>query len=251
MGNRPIRDPDWKEYAIEGPVAEDATSVAFGVMASGDVTADFESIGLAVRGADGSWTPIAVDDGGFEGRLTPVPEDGRGRVPRRTSRSPGRPTAHPKAASSCGCPRCRVPRPVRRPRTSSSTVHRGPAPTSTSISAGGSRPGADGAVRDTGRRGRHALEPACGAPRRAGRRCRPRRSARRRHTTGRRGRRVECVPSLLSVLAESGVDWDARLRPQLALAYDATTRTAHLDAMRLLVADARDGHGAVVDTRST
>ena len=49
---------------------------------------------------------------------------------------------------------------------------------------------------------------------------------------------------------ESGVDWDARLRPQLALAYDATTRAAHRDAMRLLVADARDGHGTVVDTRS-
>ena len=51
---------------IEGPVAEDAASVAFGVMASGDVTAAFEAIGLAVRAADGSWTPIAVDDGGFE-----------------------------------------------------------------------------------------------------------------------------------------------------------------------------------------
>ena len=66
MNNRPIRDPDWKEYAIEGPVAEDATSLAFGVMASGGVTADFETISLAVRGADGSWTPMAVDDGGFE-----------------------------------------------------------------------------------------------------------------------------------------------------------------------------------------
>ena len=26
MGNRPIRDPDWKEYAIEGQLADDATS---------------------------------------------------------------------------------------------------------------------------------------------------------------------------------------------------------------------------------
>jgi hypothetical protein len=66
MSNRPIRDSDWKEYAIEGPVADDATSLAFGVMASGGVTADFETITLAVRGADGSWTPMAVDDGGFE-----------------------------------------------------------------------------------------------------------------------------------------------------------------------------------------
>ena len=49
---------------------------------------------------------------------------------------------------------------------------------------------------------------------------------------------------------ESGVDWDARLGPQLALAYDATTRAAHRDAMRLSVADARDGQDGV-DTRSS
>ncbi len=36
---------------------------------------------------------------------------------------------------------------------------------------------------------------------------------------------------------EAGVDWDARLRPQLELAYEATTRAAHRDALRLLVAD--------------
>jgi hypothetical protein len=46
---------------------------------------------------------------------------------------------------------------------------------------------------------------------------------------------------------ESGVDWDSRLRPQLAAAYDATTRRSLLDAMRRLVADARDGHGRVND----
>jgi hypothetical protein len=48
---------------------------------------------------------------------------------------------------------------------------------------------------------------------------------------------------------ETGVDWDARLRPQLELAYDASTRDAHRDALRRLVADARDGHGSVNDAR--
>ena len=66
MGDRPIRDPEWKEYAIEGPVAQDATSIAFGVMAFGVVTADFERIELAVRAEDGAWTPIAIEDAGFE-----------------------------------------------------------------------------------------------------------------------------------------------------------------------------------------
>ena len=110
MGNRPIRDPDWREYAIEGPVAEDATSLAFGVMASGAVTADFETINLAVRGADGSWTPMAVDDGGFEAAADAGAWRRAGTS--KTVESGGRPTAHPKVASSCACHRCRVPRPV-------------------------------------------------------------------------------------------------------------------------------------------
>jgi hypothetical protein len=46
--------------------------------------------------------------------------------------------------------------------------------------------------------------------------------------------------------AEAGVDWDNRLRPHLELAQSAdTTRSAHRDALRALVADARDGHGGV------
>jgi hypothetical protein len=48
---------------------------------------------------------------------------------------------------------------------------------------------------------------------------------------------------------ESRVEWDARLRPQLELAYTATTRDGQRDALRQLVADARDGHGSVTDNR--
>jgi hypothetical protein len=51
--------------------------------------------------------------------------------------------------------------------------------------------------------------------------------------------------------AETGVDWDARLLPQIQLAYAANTRDGQRDALRQLVADARDGHGTVVDTRHT
>ena len=66
MSNRPIREPEWREYMIEGPVAEDATNLAFGVMVAGAVTADFEAIGLAERDAAGGWTPIPIKDPGFE-----------------------------------------------------------------------------------------------------------------------------------------------------------------------------------------
>ena len=47
---------------------------------------------------------------------------------------------------------------------------------------------------------------------------------------------------------ETGVDWDSRLRPNLEIAQRAdSSRSAHRDALRALVADARDGHGNVND----
>jgi Peptidase family S41 len=48
---------------------------------------------------------------------------------------------------------------------------------------------------------------------------------------------------------EAGVDWDARLRPQLEAARAADSRAAQRDAIRSLVADARDGHGFVGDAK--
>ena len=50
---------------------------------------------------------------------------------------------------------------------------------------------------------------------------------------------------------ETAVDWDSRLQPQLALAATAVDRTTHRDALRQLLADARDGHGNVVDSAAT
>ena len=41
-------------------------NVAFGVMAGGGVTADFDAIELAVRENDGRWTVVAIKDAGFE-----------------------------------------------------------------------------------------------------------------------------------------------------------------------------------------
>jgi hypothetical protein len=66
MGDRPIREPEWREYVIEGKVADDAANVAFGAMAVGPVTADFETIGLDVRDATGAWTAVSIADPGFE-----------------------------------------------------------------------------------------------------------------------------------------------------------------------------------------
>jgi hypothetical protein len=66
MSNRPIRVSEWRDYEIEGMVADDATSVAFGAMASGAIVADFDAIDLSVPSADGAWTSVPIKDHGFE-----------------------------------------------------------------------------------------------------------------------------------------------------------------------------------------
>src|SRR5580765_3054033 len=47
MGDRLIRDAGWREYTIEGIVADDATNVVFGVMAVRGATADFDALELS------------------------------------------------------------------------------------------------------------------------------------------------------------------------------------------------------------
>ena len=58
--------PTGASTEIEGAVADDATSVAFGAMCGGAMTAEFEAIELAVRDASGAWTPVEIKDPGFE-----------------------------------------------------------------------------------------------------------------------------------------------------------------------------------------
>jgi hypothetical protein len=67
MDERPVRDPVWHSYAIEGPVADDATQVSFGVMAHGPVRAGFDALRLEVSEQDGSWRSVPLEDAGFEG----------------------------------------------------------------------------------------------------------------------------------------------------------------------------------------
>ena len=253
MGDRPIRDPEWKEYAIEGPVAEDATSVAFGVMASGDVTADFETNRSRRAGEDGSWTPMAVEDGGFEAG-SDVQEGGGEPALRRTSRSRGRPSAHPKAASFCACHPGRAPRVTttaavderalrepteeRRPRRYRSWS--GPE------SASGA-----GVVRGGGRRGRKGSSPL---------------ATLRAALAGSADSSDQ--PDLDTRLADVVVAWNVfrhfypvlgRVRRRLGCTPAAAARACirRDDArrtsrrLRLLVADVRDGHGSVVDPRGS
>jgi hypothetical protein len=248
MGNRPIRGPEWRRYAIEGPVADDAENVAFGVMMMGGATADFDDVELAVKGAaTGDWAPVPISDAGFEAKEAEKsgwfkagsmeaaisrPAGGApqgGQYVRLEPLPAGAPGVElfPEGAPASGAHadldlgpglRARVPLAL----------------TDTEASPDPSRQQDLDALRAA----LAAVPGPAAAPD--------------------LDHRLADVVVAWNVLRhfypywmEAGVDWDARLRPQLEAARAADTREAQRDAIRCLVADARDGHGFVVDTLDT
>lgn len=62
-----IRNPQWQEYSIEGPVDGNAVSIFIGVKAqNGGVNAGFDDVRLSVLNGDGKWETIPVKNPGFE-----------------------------------------------------------------------------------------------------------------------------------------------------------------------------------------
>ena len=222
-------------------------------MASGVVTADFEQIELAARAEDGSWIPVAIEDAGFE-----AGSDASGGW-RRAGTSKNVAITRPGERAPEGRQFLRMSPPTSAAPTAASTQ--------LSTSELFDSPPRTGAHVDVdlglGLRARvslaltegEAVEDAKGS-----------------NALSKLRAALSSVPAsgdqpdldtrLADVVVawnvfrhfypyrtEARVEWDARLRPQLELAYDATTREAHRDALRLLVADLRDGHGSVVDPR--
>jgi hypothetical protein len=243
MGNRPVREPEWREYRIEGTVADDAINVSFGAMASGAVTADFDAIELSVGEGSGSWSAIPIADAGFE-------------------------SADSKAWFRAGVSRSAEITRVAGPAPDGSRFLRfsppsGPPPNAELFEdappLGGAHVDVDLGV---GLKGRVALALSDGQA--SGKTSGARELESLRAALGQVGRgdkradpdtRLADVVVAWNVLRhfypywnESRVDCDGRLRPQLELAHAAATRRGHRDALRQLVADARDGHGNVVDT---
>ena len=66
MGDRPITDGDWREYVIEGVVADDATRIVFGAFLLGAGVLRVDDFELSVQHDDGEWTAIAAANLGFE-----------------------------------------------------------------------------------------------------------------------------------------------------------------------------------------
>lgn len=66
MQDRPITSQQWKEYQIQGEVADDATRIALGcfLMGTGEVWVD--GVQLLVKGGQGTWQVVDLKNPGFE-----------------------------------------------------------------------------------------------------------------------------------------------------------------------------------------
>jgi len=247
MGDRPIREPEWRPYAIEGTVADDAENVAFGVMAMGAVTADFDAVELAVKGTTGEWTAVSIQDSGFEEAVTERQQGGwfrAGLSPATISRADGHAPEGRQFARFAPPPAGAVDAELfpESPPTpgahadvelASGLVARVPL----ALTESQARPDP---ARDAQRDALRAALAAVAGP----------------SDSPDLDQRLADVVVAWNVFRhfypywpEAGVDWDARLRPQLEAARGADNRAAQRDAVRSLVADARDGHGFVADAK--
>lgn len=66
MSDRPIVDPQWKEYEISGPVADDADRLAFGCFMTGTGEVRVDAWRIEVQKADGTWEEVKIANPDFE-----------------------------------------------------------------------------------------------------------------------------------------------------------------------------------------
>lgn len=248
MSDRPIREGTWREYTIEGLVADDAVGVSFGVMASGSATADFDAMELATGGPDGSWQVSALPDAGFEAASDGAP--GKGWFRAGSSQ-----TAVARRVVD-GAPEGRQ---LLRLEPSPARARAGPTPVDDLAPAAGDHADVDLGL---GLRARVPLALADSDARVDSSRA-PALATLKAAVAGvpEGGDPLPLDVRLADVVVawnafrhfypywtEAGVDWDGRLPVLLEAAARAGTRGAHEDALKALVHDVRDGHGSVVDT---
>ncbi|MDZ4259858.1 MAG: S41 family peptidase [Gemmatimonadales bacterium] len=242
MQDRPVRDTTWREYVIEGPIAPDATRIVFGALSVGAMSVDVDAVEVATRDLDGAWTPIPLADASFEAAAS---SDASGWAWNKTFE-----VFRPSSGAAHGTQFMRISAPAATPRPRDQPADSLEAPRA-------------GEVIDLElSRGLKARVPLSLSDAQA--------RTKSPGLTTLRAVLSEMAPTIRRddvdvrlanvVVAWSAlrhfypywddipVDWDDRLRPQLQAAFDAmTTRSAHFDAVRTLVADLRDGHGNVVD----
>lgn len=244
MQNRPVRSAEWREYEIQGPVAGDAMGIVGGLLTSGAVTADYDGFELAVL--DGTiWTSIPMANAGFE--------DGSSAAWQRMGSAPSQRVTVESGGAAEG---------ARFLRVTAVPSGAGTTPAAAPVASAAPRNAYSDVDLGAGLKARVRLSLTDAEARTPG----PALDALRAalvaisNPQGRSDVNVRLADVVVAwnVLrhfypywTETAVDWDSRLQPQLALAAGAVDRTTHRDALRQLLADARDGHGNVVDFAAT
>lgn len=252
MSDRPVRDTTWREYVIEGPIAPDATQIIFGLLNVGSMIADVDAIEIDIRDAGGEWRRFAISDPGFEApaNLPLITERASADGARGWSQNGNYSFSRPSSGAAQGKQFARIA-----PLASGQALPTPPADSLETAIAGatidvelslGLKARVPLSLTDAEARAespalvtlRNVLANA-GSP------------AGRDDVDVRLGDAVVAWSALRHFYpywSDVSVDWDARLRPQLQSALNASaTREAHLISLRMIVADLRDGHGGVRD----
>lgn len=241
MQNRPVRDTTWREYVIEGAVASDATQIVFGILTVGSMAVDVDAIEIATRDAAGKWTALAIPDASFE-----APNSGG----RGWSQNGGSAFTRPSTGAAHGARFARL-----QPQAPSQTAPVLPAD-SLEVPISGTAVDVELSL---GLKARIPMSLTDAEARAESPALTNLRAAF--ANMGSPARRDDVDTRLADVVvawsvfrhfypywSDVGVNWDARLRPQLQTALEAAeTRAAHLIAVRMVVADLADGHGSVRD----
>jgi len=66
MHDRPIRNPEWAEYTITGPIAVDDQEIAFGALVDGEGEFFLDGFRFTVTDASGREEQLVIPNGGFE-----------------------------------------------------------------------------------------------------------------------------------------------------------------------------------------
>lgn len=241
MQDRPVREAAWREYVIEGPIASDATQIAFGVLSTGSMSADADAIEISVRDAAGNWTALAIPDASFEAAPNSGTrgwaQNGATNVTRLSTNAAHGAQFARLAVAPVGQASAALP-------ADSLETPRAGAAIDVELSLG-LKARVPISLTDAEAR---TESPALAALRA---------SYAGINESGRDDPSVFLADVVVAwnvfrhfypYWSDINVDWDARLRPQLQNALNAAaTRDAHLVVVRKVVADLRDGHGSVRD----
>jgi C-terminal processing protease CtpA/Prc len=69
MDDRPITGGTWQRYQVQGKVDDDAILISFGGMVKGAGKAWIDDFRVEVEGPPGTWSPLPLDNAGFEAQV--------------------------------------------------------------------------------------------------------------------------------------------------------------------------------------